>query len=113
MPAYDNTERVGSWIADVIGNEAAPSEEVGYTVTCATWPAARGDVITWTFVLTMRSPFFGADALAASATVQAAIPSEEGVRHFAVSSLGKLRGQFEQAKRGGLAAGNGHAKRQS
>lgn len=108
MASYDIAGRIGSWIADVIDAETALSgEECGWSVTALPYP---GDVIAWTLILTMRSPFLGAGDLAASATVQANVPSEEGVRHFAETSLGKLRAEFEQAKRAGLSARNGHPK---
>ena len=88
MPAADLTARTGSWIADVIGAGTAQSgEEIGYAVSVATWPSAAGDIITWTLVMTMRSPMPGKPDLAASATVHVAAPSEEGVRHFAATSL--------------------------
>ena len=111
MPAYDITARVGSWIADVLGTETALSgEDTGYAVTFAAWPGPGGDVVTWTFAVTLRSPFLGKPDLAVTATVQVTVPSEAGVRHFAASSLGKLREQAEAQKRAGLSAGNGGAK---
>ena len=111
MPASDLTARIGSWIADVIGAGTALSgEEIGYAVSVATWPSAAGDIITWTLVMTMRSPMPGKPDLAVSATVHVAAPSEEGVRHFAATSLGQLRDQSAARKRAGLSAGNGGAK---
>ena len=111
MVAYDVPQRVGSWIADVINTETEMSgEEIGYAVTWAAWPTPEGDAVTWTFAMTIRSPFLGKPDLAATTTVQVTVPSEAGVRHFAVTSLAKLRSQFGDEKRKGLSAGNGHGK---
>jgi hypothetical protein len=109
MGAYSIADQIASWLADELAETSTITGEVfGYAVTMMPVPTPKGDAIIWAILVTLRSPYLGADHLGSGTKLQANNPPESAVRHAARQSAEALRAAFEQAKQDGLkAAANG------
>lgn len=112
MTVYDISRRVGEWVTDELGQASTLSgEEFGYRVTMGVMPTPQGDAILWIVLVTLRSPYLGADHLGTTTTkVQANVPNETVVRNGIKAAVEGLRKAYKAREAEGFAPGNGHSQ---
>jgi len=109
MTVYDISRHVGEWVTDELGQASALSgEEFGYRVTMGVMPTPQGDAILWIVLVTLRSPYLGADHLGTTTKVQANVPNETVVRNGIKAAVEGLRKAYKAREAEGFPQGNGH-----
>jgi hypothetical protein len=109
MTAYSIHGRISDWVAtELEAGSTVSGEEFGYHVLMTATQSPRGEIVTWTTLVTLRSPYLGQDAIGCTSRFQANTPAEAAVRQAVRNSAAKLRENFEALKRAGFEKGNGH-----
>ena len=107
MSTFSICDRITGWVDDQIAREdPLNGDEWGRQVTMAVMPTPGGDAIAWAFLLTLRAPFLGLDAIGTTFKIAANIPAEAMVRANVAKAVENLRREF--ARRRGVPAVNGN-----
>ena len=111
MAAFSIHDRITGWVDDQIAAEdPLNGDEWGRQVTMAVMPTPGGDAIAWAFLLTLRAPFLGLDAIGTTFKIAANIPAEAMVRANVTKAVENLRREFTRRRGDGLPQANGHGQ---
>jgi hypothetical protein len=71
-------------------------------------PTPNGDAIAWRFLITLRAPFLGLDAIGSTFKIPANLPAENAVRVNTAKAVENLRREFARRAGAGFPQANGH-----
>ena len=108
MSTFSICDRITGWVDDQITREdPLGGDEWGRQVTMAVMPTPNGDAIVWAFLLTLRAPFLGLDAIGTTFKIAANIPAEAAVRANVTKAVENLRREFTRRRDVPAVNGNG------
>lgn len=103
MSTFSIHGRVAAWVDDQLAKEdPLNGDEWGYQVTMALAPTPNGDAVVWCFLITMRAPFLGLDAIGTTFKLAANVPPENAVRANTTKAVENLRREFTRRRGDGL-----------
>ena len=111
MSTFSIHDRVTAWVDDQIAKEdPLGGDEWGRQVSMAIAPTPNGDAIIWCFLITLRAPFLGLDAIGTTFKLPVNVPPENAVRLNTTGAVENLRKEFARRAGEGFPRANGHRK---
>jgi hypothetical protein len=102
-------DRITAWVDDQLAKEdPLNGDEWGRQVSMAVMPTPSGDAIVWLFLVTLRAPFLGLDAIGTTFKLQVNVPPENAVRVNTTAAVKNLRTEFARRAGNGVPPANGH-----
>ena len=109
MSTFGISDRIVAWVDDQLAKEdPLGGDEWGRQVSMAIMPTPNGDAIVWCFLITLRAPFLGLDAIGTTFKLAANVPPENTVRTHTTKAVENLRKEFTRRAGEGFPQANGH-----
>ena len=108
MSTFSIHDRIVAWVDDQLAKEdPLGGDEWGRQVSMAVAPTPNGDAIVWCFLVTLRAPFLGLDAIGTTFKLAANVPPENAVRVNTAKAVENLRREFTRRRGDDFPQANG------